>query len=56
MKNIILLVFVLLSILACKKDDKSIEIAASKYDKIEQLKWLKGNWENVTELEQSFEN
>ena len=56
MKNTVILVFVLLLILACKKDDKSIEIAASKYAKIEQLKWLKGNWENVTELEQSFEH
>jgi len=56
MKKVIILGFVLLLVLACKKDDKSIETTASNYAKIEQLKWLIGNWENVTELEHSFEN
>ncbi len=43
-------------IISCKSDPKAEDVNSKSYPKIEQLNWLVGNWENVTELEQSYEN
>lgn len=43
-------------LVACKKDPKPKTVDSKTYTKIEQLHWLVGNWENITELEKSYEN
>ena len=43
-------------VVACKNDKENPVQKVKEYSKIDQLNWLVGNWENVTEIEQSYEN
>lgn len=56
MKNLCFILVIGLLVVACKRDKKSPTANAKAYPEIEQLNWLVGNWENTTELEQSYEN
>ena len=61
MKNTLLCIAALLLLVACKnktQDNKiSEEIVVEKqFDTIEKLQWLVGEWTNITENEQSYEN
>lgn len=61
MKNTIIYLTALLLVVACKNGtpEKKIseEIGIEKqFETIEKLQWLVGEWTNITEKEQSFEN
>ncbi|MGB1308268.1 MAG: DUF6265 family protein [Oceanihabitans sp.] len=57
MKNYsIIIAILLLSSTACINKKKDLVITPKSYLQIEQLQWLVGNWTNITEKEQSFEN
>tara|TARA_R100000935_G_scaffold8302_2_gene17340 strand:- start:37061 stop:37570 length:510 start_codon:yes stop_codon:yes gene_type:complete len=61
MKKICLLLTGLLLVVACKNTTEdsnvsTIEVKEKRYDTLEKLEWLVGNWSNISEKEQSYEN
>jgi len=60
MRKIFILLSFIIAFVSCKNNDKKTEVtpilSERSYDKIEQLKWLIGDWTNITPEEQSYEN
>ena len=61
MKKTLFLLLVTLLLVSCKTESKKLvtnELVSEEisYDKIKQLSWLEGNWTNISEKSQSFEN
>ena len=56
MKNSVFILGVACLFFACGNEKKESNLEVKKYDKIEQLQWLIGNWTNNLELEKSYEN
>ncbi|MBJ2176092.1 hypothetical protein JBL43_17705 [Aureibaculum sp. A20] len=59
MRKIIILFGFVFIVFSCDKNQKKTEnlsnISESKYNKIESLKWLVGNWDNIIPEQQSYE-
>ena len=60
MRKIIILIGLVSLIFSCEKKREKVEetsnISESKYNKIESLKWLVGNWDNIIPEQQSYES
>lgn len=56
MKKIGVILSAICLFIACENDKKQQALEIKTHDKIEELQWLVGHWENITDLEQSFEN
>ncbi|WP_157972882.1 DUF6265 family protein [Aureibaculum luteum] len=60
MRKIIILTGLFFLIFSCEnKQEKEVDaskISESNYDKIESLKWLVGNWDNIIPEQQSYES
>ncbi len=61
MKNTLFFLLVTLLLVSCKTETKKVvidEVVSEEisYDIIEQLSWLEGNWTNISEKSQSYEN
>ena len=56
----IFIIGISISVSSCKKMQEKATVSEEKsevvYDKVEQLQWLLGNWENISEESQSYEN
>lgn len=56
----IVIISITISVTSCKKGQEKALISEGNsekaYDKVEQLHWLIGNWENISEESESYEN
>lgn len=60
LRKIIVLLSFMIVLVSCKNKNQRVEqrntISGKKYNQIEQLQWLVGNWANITIDQQSYEN
>ena len=56
MKKYVLFLCVAVVFFSCKNEEKQIDTLINTYQTIDKLQWLVGEWTNISEASQSYEN